>query len=345
MARIIGIVSGKGGVGKTTLASNLALSFKQFGKNVTLIDCNLTTPHLNLYLGSPDYGLSLNDVLRGDATILSACYYHDGVLFVPASNEINDIVGIDPMVLKDSLTELQEATDIVILDSAPSLGKEALSVLAASDEIIFITAPFIPAVNDIVRCNKIIKKFNIKPLGIVLNMVRNKKSEMVSKEVETIAGLPVIGEIPFDENILNALAEGRSVLSYKQDSPASIEYKKLGAKLLGIDFKEHRPKKMFFSKFYNGLRRIIGRPSSSVDISPKQGIIETIQQAQPVTTDADRILNLIRTERSIKIDELSKKANLSSEVVIKWGKFLEERGLVKYQKSLFGGDRLMIKNE
>ena len=54
MTRIIGISSGKGGVGKTTVTANLALALKKMGKRVLMIDCNLSTPHLSYYLGVTD---------------------------------------------------------------------------------------------------------------------------------------------------------------------------------------------------------------------------------------------------------------------------------------------------
>jgi septum site-determining protein MinD len=345
LAKIIGIVSGKGGVGKSTVVSNLAIAFKQSGKNVTLIDCNITTPHLNFYLGSHDYGLSLNDVLRGDATIMSACYYHDGISFVPSSKEVKDIIGVNIMELKNSLTELQSATDIILLDSAPSLGKEALSVLAASDEIIFVTTPFLPAVNDIIRYTETIENLNVKTLGIVVNMVRNDKSELKTKEIETITGLPVIAEIPFDANVLDALAKKKPILNYKPNSPASIEYKKMGARLLGNELTKLQPKKMFFSRFYENLRETLRNKSKLSDnIQSSEYLFETFH-GQPLKTDIDRIFDLIKLEKSIKITEIVKRTNLTKEEVNNWSKILEERGLVEYQKSLFGEDRLRLKND
>ncbi|MEM7825095.1 MAG: P-loop NTPase [Candidatus Aenigmatarchaeota archaeon] len=345
MARIIGVVSGKGGVGKSTVVSNLAVAFKQFGKNVTLIDCNITTPHLNFYLGSYDYSLSLNNVLRGDTTILSACYYHDGIFFVPASQEVKDIIGVNVMDLKNSLTELESSTDIILLDSAPSLGKEALSVLTASDEIIFVATPYMPSINDIIKYKQTIQNFNVKVLGIVLNMVRNDKSELKRREVENITGLPVIAEIPYDTNVLDALSKKVPILDYKPDSSASIEYKNLGAKLLGYTMVEARPKKMLFSRFYDILKNMLNINKIKIHENVKSPIyLSEIYNEHSIKTNADRIFDLVKSEKSIKITELAKRTNLTVAEVANWSKFLEERGLVEYQKSFLGEDRLRLKN-
>lgn len=62
--RVIGIVSGKGGVGKTTLVANLGLSLVKFGKSVTAVDCNVTTSHLGFNFGLHYYPKTLNNILK-----------------------------------------------------------------------------------------------------------------------------------------------------------------------------------------------------------------------------------------------------------------------------------------
>lgn len=330
-------MSGKGGVGKTTLVANLAISLSQLGKKVIAIDCNITTPHLSSYLGTHDYSLSLNDVLRGDATIMSAVYYHDDIFLVPASKELDDVIGVNIMQLKDSLEELQDAADIVLLDSAPSIGKEAMSVLVASDEIIFITTPMLSAVNDVVRCLEVIEKFDVKKLGIVLNMVRNGKYELNKKDVEKITGLHVLGEIPFDENVLHAVSKNKPVVKYREDSVASIECRKLAAKLFGLEFFPLPiKKKTGFSNIFN-----IFKKGKAVSIESPEEVFET---PLTVKTDIDKIFDAVKRENTIEINQLARELNLKRESVVAWGRILEERGLVEYQKSFFSRDKLRLKN-
>jgi MinD-like ATPase involved in chromosome partitioning or flagellar assembly len=87
MTRIIGVLSGKGGVGKTTLVANLGASLASvFNKDVIVVDCNVTTSHLGLYLGMYYYPISLNKVLNGQVNIDNAIYDYSiiGMRIIPA---------------------------------------------------------------------------------------------------------------------------------------------------------------------------------------------------------------------------------------------------------------------
>ncbi|MFH0961922.1 MAG: AAA family ATPase, partial [archaeon] len=83
--RVIGIISGKGGVGKTTLVSNLgAVLAEEFKKDVVVLDCNFTTSHLGLYLGLYQTPITLNTVLQGKAELEDAIYTHrSGMKVIP----------------------------------------------------------------------------------------------------------------------------------------------------------------------------------------------------------------------------------------------------------------------
>ena len=75
--KAIAVVSGKGGVGKTTSAINLAAALNFFGKDVVILDANLTTPNVGLHLGAPIVPVNLNHVLSGKASIVDAIYEHE----------------------------------------------------------------------------------------------------------------------------------------------------------------------------------------------------------------------------------------------------------------------------
>ena len=230
--RIIGIVSGKGGVGKTTLVANLGLSLVNFGKDVTAVDCNVTTSHLGFNFGIYYYPKTLNNILKKETEISEATYFYRGLKIIPASLSIEDLIGLDINKLNSYITNLTN-TEIVLLDSSPGLGKEALSVLKTCDEVLFVTTPYLNAVSDIVRCNQLIGQLGIKPLGIVLNMVTNKFHELKTSEVEKLTELPVISKIPFDGNVQKSLAAGTPLVLYNPNSPASVEINKLAANMIG----------------------------------------------------------------------------------------------------------------
>lgn len=237
--RVIGIASGKGGVGKTTVATNLALALRSYGKKVLVVDCNLSTPHLSYYMGATNYKYTLNDALSGKVDIISAISLKDGVKYIPASLEIRDIVGIDPTSIKKQMKKLKnENFDFVILDSAPGLGREALSVMHAADEIIFVATPFAPVVNDVIRSSEVLKSFKgAKSVGIVMNMITEGTHEIFAKSVSDVTGIPVIGKISYDQNVIYGLVSKSPVVTYKPNSIASENFMQLAAFLTGETYK------------------------------------------------------------------------------------------------------------
>jgi len=247
MVRVIGISSGKGGVGKTTVATNLGIALSNFGKRVVLVDCNLSTPHLVHYLGDAKFTKTLNDVLKGRIEITSAVYHHNGVMFVPASNNLEDLVNLDVAKLKKSIKKLADTDmiDYIILDSAPGLGREAVSVLDASDEIVFVSQPLESSLADVDRCNQVVKEMGRKKVGLVVNMVKNKKYELKPKEIVDFVGIPLIAHIPFDKNVERALAQRKPILTFKPYSQVSVNYHRLAANILGINFKPTSAAKLF----------------------------------------------------------------------------------------------------
>jgi len=251
LARIIGILSGKGGVGKTTVGLNLGAALaKYFNKDVTLVDSNITTSHVGLYLGIYYSPVTLNKVLRGEHNIEDAINEHyTGMKIVPASLSLTDLEGVDITLLRDSIKGLLFDNDIVLLDGGPGLGREAVATMKASDELLYVTSPFIPPVMDIVRCQEIAEEVGVEPIGIVLNMVENKKYEMSKKEIEELTNLPVIATIPFDRNVHKSLSLKMPIVMLKPGSSASKEILRLASYLTGETYEMENKVVRFFKKF------------------------------------------------------------------------------------------------
>jgi septum site-determining protein MinD len=257
LTRVIGIISGKGGVGKTTISLNLGTVLAHnLKKNVTVVDCNVTTSHIGLYLGMYYSPSTLNKVLRGESSIEEAIYEHfSGMKVIPASLSLSDLEGIDVTLLKDKLREIFNKNDIIILDASPGLGRETFATLKAIDEVLYITTPYIPCVMDIIRCQEVAKELGIKPLGIVLNMVHKKKYEMSPTEIEQLTKLPVIASIPFDKNVNRSLASKVPIVIFKPKSKASKELIKLGKKLFGETYESPSRFSIFMQRLKSGFRR------------------------------------------------------------------------------------------
>ena len=239
MARTIAIISGKGGVGKTTTAINLGCALKHFEKDVTIVDANVTTPNIGLHLGAPITPITIHDVLKGKKHIKAALYkHHSGTKVIPGSIAYKDARKVPIARLSAVLKGLDKTTEFILLDSAAGLGNEAMSALKSAEEIIIIANPEIPSVTDALRTIKIAKEENKKILGVVVTKTNPKNPNLSVKDVEAILETPVIGIIPEDRAIKNALSQKDSVLFTDPKSASAIQYKKLAAEILGIQYSE-----------------------------------------------------------------------------------------------------------
>jgi len=239
MGRIIGILSGKGGVGKTTTVANVGTALaSRFKKNVIIVDCNITTSHLSLYLGMYYSPVTLNQVLTGRAKIHEAIYdYHvPGLRVIPASLSLKDLRGVDVTKLSKVVKKLSDEADIVLLDAAPGMGREAMATMRASEEVLLISTPFVPSTMDIIKCHQVALEVGVKPLGIMLNMVGKERYELTIDEVEQLAELPVIISVPMDKNVLRSLALKTPVVLFDPTSPASRQFFSLAGKLVGEEY-------------------------------------------------------------------------------------------------------------
>src|SRR3989338_6259721 len=234
MTKVITITSGKGGVGKTTTAINLAAAINSFGKEVIVVDANLTTPNVGLHLGAPIVPVSLNHVLSGKADITDAIYEHEsGTKIVPSSLSVKELRNLDHSKLKDVGKKLKRIADYVIFDSAAGLGEEAIAALEAGDELIIVTNPEIPAVTDALKTSKVIEQMGKQVKGIIVTRVKNTKLEMPIQNIRDMLELPILGVIPEDKNMQEALVMKDAIIHTHPKSRASRAYKMVAAKIIG----------------------------------------------------------------------------------------------------------------
>jgi septum site-determining protein MinD len=249
MTQLITITSGKGGVGKTTTSINLATALNSFGKDVIVVDANLTTPNVGLHLGAPIVPISLNHVLLGKAKIPEAIYEHEsGTKIIPSSLSINELKRINHKKLNEVGKKLRKMADIVIYDSAAGLGEEATAAMESADELILVTNPEIPAVTDALKTAKLIEQLGKKVKGIIVTRVRGAKSEMPVSNIAEMLELPILGVIPEDHRVQQSLVMKDALVHTYPKSKAALAYKKVAAKIIGND--NYREKASFFDRIF-----------------------------------------------------------------------------------------------
>jgi septum site-determining protein MinD len=237
MKRMIVITSGKGGVGKTTTAINLGAAMNRFGKDVLIIDANLTTPNVGIHLNSPEVPINLNHVLQKKAYPFEAVYEHEsGLKIVPASLSIKELKKIKYNKLKDFKKEFLDISDYVILDCAAGLGEEAISAMDAADDLIIVTNPEMPAITDALKTIKLAEQMKKNIHGVIITRVRKNKFELSPEIVKDMLEIPILGMIPEHISMQEALRLKDAVIHTHPKSIPSRAYKEIAAKILGITY-------------------------------------------------------------------------------------------------------------
>jgi len=246
MGKTIGIVSLKGGVGKTSIVAALGGAFSKLGKKVLLVDGSLSSPNLGLHLNIVDPEKTLHDVLNRTASMKDAIYSYDNFDILPAS--IFGNIEVNPLKLKDHLKGIKKNYDVIVLDSSPSLNEETLGVILASDEILVVTTPDYPTMSTSLKAAKLAKQRGTPISGIILNKVHKKDFELSMDDIEATLEIPVLAVIPHDLDVLRALSNMEPSTTYKPGSEGSEEIMKLAASLTGEKYRKNA-----FMNFFNNI--------------------------------------------------------------------------------------------
>lgn len=249
---IISIVSGKGGVGKTTAAANLGIALQQLGKKVCVVDANITTSNLGLHLGLVHYPVTLHEVLKNKFPIIDSLYIHEsGLRILPGSLSLEISKNMRTDNIQHNLGILDKKFDYVIIDAAPGIEKEAITAIEVADEILIVTNPELPAITDAIKIIELAKRNKKTVKGIVLNKIFGKDFEPLSEEIESVTNVPVIGEIPFDMRVVESVAEKMPVVISSPNSSAAKAFFRLAER---IALKERKMPLNIFGWFRNVLQ-------------------------------------------------------------------------------------------
>jgi flagellar biosynthesis protein FlhG len=173
------VASGKGGVGKTNLSTNLAIAYGKLGKRVVLMDADLGLANVNVVLGIiPKY--NLYHLIRKQKTmkdILMDTQY--GIQLVAGASGFSKLANLseeERMTFIKELTELSSA-DVIIIDASAGVNNNVLSFIAAADDAIIVTTPEPTAITDAYGIIKIIAT-ELDNLGLSLKLIVNRVSSV-----------------------------------------------------------------------------------------------------------------------------------------------------------------------
>jgi len=251
MKRLIVITSGKGGVGKTTTAINLGAALNYFGKSVLVIDGNLSTPNIGVHLNSPEVPINLNHVLNDKAHAFEAVYKHDsGMNILPSSLSMKELKNIKPERIGNFKKDFLDISDYVIIDSAAGLGNEATSVMKTADELILVTNPEMPAITDALKTIKLAEELKKKVTGIIITRVKKNKFELGPDVVKEMLEVPILGMIPEDIVLQEALKIKDAVVHTHPKSKPARAYKEIAAKLSNTEYDSNKDRDRFLKRFF-----------------------------------------------------------------------------------------------
>lgn len=231
MTRVVSVVSGKGGTGKTTTTVNLGTSLAQQGHDVLIIDGNFSGANVSQHFGIGFQEVSLNDVLQGEAYITQAVAKHsEGVSVLPAS--ILDFKA-EAENLKHAIVEFLGDKDFVFIDAAAGVGDEVQASIEASDEVLLVSEPELPSLTNCLGAKKVAEQLDREVLGLVLNSVRGEKSEVEREDIKDLIETEIIGEIPDHKHVREGIALREPVVSYRPDSVVSKKIEDVAYRLKG----------------------------------------------------------------------------------------------------------------
>jgi len=252
MGRIIAIISGKGGVGKTTTAINLGAALNQLNKEVIIVDVNLNTPNIGIHLGAPIVPVTLNHVLKGKADIGEAIYEHSsGTKIVPSSLSVKEITKFNTKRIPIVIKQLKDRADFIILDSAAGFSEEAIATLEAGEEIIIVTNPEMPSVTDSLKAVKVAREMKKDVRGVIVTRHRNQDYEMSLPAIKSMLETQIIGVIPEDVAVKKALNKRDAVVHTHPKSKVARKYNEIALRIIGPSAMKDKKSEGVFSKLFS----------------------------------------------------------------------------------------------
>ncbi|MBQ8290908.1 MAG: septum site-determining protein MinD [Clostridia bacterium] len=254
MARKIVVTSGKGGVGKTTVAAYLSACLARKGERVVLCDADLGLNNVDVATGVENLvTYDLVDAIEGRCRAKQALVRHPDYvnLYVLTSSHSAPERYVSPQAIKVVLEALAPQFDYIIIDCPAGIDEGFHRAIATADEAIVVTTPQVSAIRDADKVITLLKSYRLKSVSLVVNKARGDlvlvKESLSPEEIVALLKTPLLGVIPEEYTIYGG--------AFTSPHPA---FKMLATSLITGKKKVYDATRKY-SGFFGGLRRILKR--------------------------------------------------------------------------------------
>lgn len=240
MGKVIGAVSGKGGVGKTTFITNLAATLAERGLKIIMVDMNMGLRNLDIYMGLENRTVfDVADVLTGVCSLKKALVkdkrFQELYLLSGVYNK-EKFVSADEDVEK-FYKKLKQEFDYVLVDGPSGINKDIETITRGMDIAVIIATPEYVALRDADMIDRILYDSGVENRVYLVNKMSRSllKTGMLPtfEEMNTIMKVPLLGIIQYDNRVMLASNSGTPAVM-QEDSPLNSNYRNIVNRLLNI---------------------------------------------------------------------------------------------------------------
>jgi len=264
-ARTIAITSGKGGVGKSTVALNLAIALQKIGHSVCLLDANLGLGNIDLLCGLNGYW-NLSHVVSGARTVSEIVLQGPcGIHVVPGASGLLDCADCSPIAQREILAQLEELErnhDYLIIDTGTGIHRTVRQFAAAAQTVIVVATPEPTAIADAYATLKALTAGNelLTPYVLVNQADSPEQAREIIVRVQQTARtflhvtVSSAGHIPRDAAVPQSLARCKPFAAETARTPAGLAIEQLARRLINLS-RPQADRSTFFSQFTRWIER------------------------------------------------------------------------------------------
>jgi len=242
---VLAIASGKGGVGKTNVAVNLAVALARLGYRVGLLDADFGLGNVDVLLGLAPV-VHLGHLLAGEKSLADIVIDGPGgVQIVPASSGLRALTALTPhqrQRLTASIARLRQMVDFLLIDTASGISDNVVETLALADRVLLVTSLEPSAVVDSYATVKVLSAASPShEIGIVVNAVRDSDEAVLAfRQLDLAANrflqrsLRYYGFVTRDEAVHDAVLMQRAIVEQRPQAPASRCFRILASRIAGL---------------------------------------------------------------------------------------------------------------